>query len=277
MPGQDAAHGTRHLVCAVEYSDAMLLTLHRRPGPPLSEFVDLLWYWDGYAPAHGAERLLPTGTIEFVMNLDHGDAAFAGARSGYFTLPTTVMRRVIGAHFHPGGAFPFLGVPAGELQDMQLELGDPFLREAILEAPTPESRLDVLERALLARLRGSERHPAVSFAVRALRRTPSVAGVTEQIGMSTRRFSDLFRDQVGLTPKVYHRVMRFQSVLRRVWPMRDVDWTDVALACGYYDQPHFIHDFRAFSGLTPSQYLAARGDQLNHVPILTSEEPPPAP
>ena len=255
----------------------MLIALHRRPAPPLSDFVDLLWYWDGYAPAHSAERLLPTGTIEFVMNLDEGEPAFAGARSTYFTLPTTAMRRVIGAHFHPGGAFPFLGMPAGEVQDATHTFDDPCLREAILEAPTAEGRLDVLERALLARLRGREPHPAVRFAVRELRRIQSVASVTGQIGISVRRFSDVFRDEVGLTPKVYSRVMRFQSVVQRVWRIRDVDWADVALACGYYDQAHFIHDFRGFSGLTPTQYLAGRGDQLNHVPILTSEDSAPAP
>lgn len=255
----------------------MVLIVHRRPAPPLSDFVALLWYWDGYAPAHGAERLLPSGTIEFVMNLDEGEPAFAGARSEFFTLPTTAMRSVIGAHFHPGGAFPFLGMPAGELQDLNIAMDDPFLREAILEAPTAEARLDVLERALLARLRGRERHPAVRFAVHELGRIQSVGVVTEQIGMSVRRFSDVFRDEVGLTPKVYSRVMRFQSVLQRVAAMREVDWADVALACGYYDQPHFIHDFRAFSGLTPTQYLAARGDQINHVPILTSNESAPEP
>lgn len=255
----------------------MVLTVHRRPGPPLSDFVDLLWYWDGYMPAHAAERLLPTGTIELVMNLDAGPPGFAGARSEYFTIPTTAMRRVIGAHFHPGGAFPFLGMPAGELQDTDMTLDDPLLREAILEAPTPEGRLGVLERALLARLRGRERHPAVRFAVGELRRIPSVATVTEQIGMSVRRFSDVFRDEVGLTPKVYGRVMRFQSVVQRVWTLHDVDWTDVALACGYYDQAHFNHDFRAFSGLTPTQYLASRGEHLNHVPILTSDNPATAP
>lgn len=255
----------------------MLITLHRRPAAPLSEFVELLWYWDGYAPAHAAERLLPTGTIELVMNLDGGPPGFAGARSTYVTLPTTAMRSVIGAHFYPGGAFPFLGMPAGELQDADLTLDDPLLREAILEAPTPEARLDVLERALLARLRGRERHPAVRYAVRELGRIYRIDAVTDQIGMSVRRFSDVFRDEVGLTPKVYSRVMRFQSVVQRVWRMPDVDWTDIALECGYYDQPHFNHDFRAFSGLTPTEYFASRGEHLNHVPILTSEDAAPAP
>src|SRR5438309_1041184 len=82
-----------------------------------------------------------------------------------------------------------------------------------------------------------------------------VADVLQGIGMSPRRFVDLFRSEVGLGPKVFCRVRRFHEALRRTERLTDVDWADVAQWCGYYDQAHFNHDFRAFSGLTPSSYL----------------------
>ena len=91
--------------------------------------------------------------------------------------------------------------------------------------------------------------------------------VTRQTGLSHRRFIEVFRDQVGLTPKVYWRLQRFRQVLQRVHRAPRVEWADLALECGYYDQAHFIRDFRAFSGLSPSAYLAQRGEHLNHVPL----------
>ena len=96
----------------------------------------------------------------------------------------------------------------------------------------------------------------------------TIAWMTEQIGLSPRRFIQLFRQQVGLTPKSFCRVRRFQQALTTVHGTKQVDWTQVALDCGYYDQAHFIHDFQSFSGMTPSAYLAAATPHLNHVPLI---------
>jgi AraC-like DNA-binding protein len=77
----------------------------------------------------------------------------------------------------------------------------------------------------------------------------------------------LFQKEVGLTPKLFCRVRRFQRVLRCIQKGLAFDWTQIALECGYYDQAHFIHDFHAFSGINPSAYLAAHTAHLNHVPL----------
>jgi AraC-like DNA-binding protein len=77
----------------------------------------------------------------------------------------------------------------------------------------------------------------------------------------------VFAADVGLTPKVFSRVLRFQRVLALIRRDRQIDWADVAVASGYYDQAHFIHDFRAFSGMSPTAYLRADVRQRNHVPL----------
>ena len=74
---------------------------------------------------------------------------------------------------------------------------------------------------------------------------------------------------MGLTPKLFCRVHRFQRVLATIERDGDIDWPDVALACGYYDQAHFIHDFRAFSGINPTAYVRVRGPQRNHIPLAS--------
>jgi AraC-like DNA-binding protein len=273
---------------------AMFLT--RIPPPPLSDFVALFWLLhEGYAGPHAKERILPQGTAQLVINLqedsirvyDREDtgrvercrgAAITGPCSEHFVIDTAEQRSCMGIAFQPGGAFPFFKMPASELRNANVPLDALWgaraveLRDRLLEAPTPEARFDLLEQALLAATaRDLQRHPAVRFALREFLTVPharTIAEVTGQLGLSPRRFIQIFSAEVGLTPKLFCRVRRFQEVLRLVHQGRRIDWTEIALSCGYFDQAHFIRDFRAFSGLNPSAYLAHPREHPNHVPIL---------
>jgi AraC-like DNA-binding protein len=147
------------------------------------------------------------------------------------------------------------------------------LREQLLEAATPDAALDVLEWTLRATCLGRARHPAVAFALEAFLRRPDVGRVgevTSAIALSPKRFIERFKADVGITPKRYCRLLRFQQAVGRAHAAREVDWAEVALACGYFDQPHCIHDFREFSGLTPTAYGARRTAFQNHVTFLQS-------
>ena len=263
------------------------------PPRPLADFVELFWYYEGMAGSHARERLMPMGTVELVIGLrndtgrvyprDRDDDPLVfrgplvcGPHAEYFAIDSAATMHVAGIHFKPGGAFPFLGVPAGELQNRHVSLDDLWgayadeVHARVACAPTPEAKLRALEAGLLVRLsRPLERHRAVAFALGqfALPATRMVSDVTAQIGMSGRRFADRFRDEVGLTPKLYCRVQRFQDALRRIHGRRQVDLAGLAYACGYFDQAHFNHDFRDFSGISPSAYLASATPHLNHVPL----------
>jgi AraC-like DNA-binding protein len=270
----------------------MISYLHS-PGPPLSQFVELLWYYQGLTQPHSKERLLPQGTVELVINLRENQSRVydrvrqnefqtfpgvlvCGPHSNFFIIDTDSQAEVLGVHFRPGGMFPFLNLPADELQNQHVGLdllwgaraGE--LRERVLAAPTPQCKVRVLEQFLTAQaFKPLSRNPAVSFALREFQRpeAPAVASVTDQIGMSARRFIQVFSQEVGLAPKLFCRVQRFQQVLQIVHSGREVDWAEIALSCGYFDQPHFIHDFKEFSGINPTAYLAAKNEHLNHVPI----------
>ena len=265
------------------------------PRPPLAALVKCFWYWEGAPTTHNKERLMPTGEPTIVFNLldgpirvyhadnlnrctSYGHAILSGARTGCFVIDTVQQERVFGIQFQPGGAFPFSRVPACEMENRTVELEHLWrgvaneLRERLLAAPTIDAMFLLAEQYLFAlRVKPLELHAAVSFARQqfcALPHQISVSSVQDKIGLSQRRFIQLFHQQIGLTPKAFCRVRRFQRILQTVHRKRDVDWIDVALDCGYYDQAHFIHDFREFSGLTPSQYLAHATEHLNHVPVL---------
>jgi AraC-like DNA-binding protein len=255
------------------------MTAHRYvPRPPLSDLVDLFWAYDAYGEGRARERVLPSGTCELVIDLSEANGApiVCGAHSEAFVIDVATRPALLGVHFKPGGAYPFLGMPASELHNTRVA-GDAVwgrlayeLRERVLEAPTPAARFRVLERCLLDRLAAAaRRHPAVAYAVRAITDAPArpIVAVTSRIGLSARRFIELFADEVGLTPKLYSRVRRFHGVLGGIWGVADVDWADVAARHGYYDQAHLIHDFRAFTGLTPGAYLRAPRPEPGHVAL----------
>jgi len=272
----------------------MAVFLQRVPAPPLSDFVAKIWLAEGDPAPHARERILPHGTLDLVINLWEDDirvydredpsrcrrsrgAVLCGAHSEYFVIDTAEQRSCMGVCFKPGGAFPFFRMPVSELRDQHVPLDLLWgsrgveLRDRLLEAPSPEEKLRVLEEAMLAAAaRPLERHPAVRFALREFLRVPhgrTIAEVTDRLSLSPRRFIQAFGDQVGLTPKLFCRIRRFHEVVRLVHRAERIDWAEIALSCGYFDQAHFIRDFRAFSGLNPSSWAAQRGDYLNHVPI----------
>ena len=264
------------------------------PPPPLSKHVKLLWCHEGYSPATARERLLPTGTVELVFDLsdrparvfrDESDGTGAWYRGGivcgpharYFVLDTSTPQTVAGIHFHAGGASRFFREPMCEIRDQHVSLetfwgaaAAASVRDRLLEATSIEARLRVLEVALLEKaLRpvGETRNKAVDYALRSFAADPTVERVTDRLGLSARRFIELFNEETGLTPKLYCRVLRFQTAIQRAQTGLKVNWSALAVECGYFDQSHFIHDFKVFSGLSPSQYAGVRGPHLNHVPL----------
>jgi AraC-like DNA-binding protein len=266
--------------------------LDRVPRPPLSKFIRRLWYFEGYPAVHAKERILPSGTMEIVINLKEDatrvydprnpqkclhsrGVAVSGVLTGYGIIDTDETMHVMGVHFAPGGAFPFFSLPICELQDVHVSLDELWgpqansLRDRILEAPTVEEKFDVLERALLERMLSFEHHKSVEFALQEMhgRRPQTVSALVQKIGISSRRFIQIFSNQVGLTPKLFCRVLRFQRVVQQISSTDNLELADLALECGYFDQPHFIHDFKGFSGISPTEYLANRTMHLNHVPL----------
>ena len=268
----------------------------RRPGPPLDAAVAHLWYCRNPPGPRRLERVLPTGGAQLVVNLLEDQtrtyrlgrpecaatsgSILSGVATRYQIIDTSEQEHVVGASFRPGGTLPFVREPAHHLQDADVPLDALWgagetarLRDDLLAAADGHAALDVLEAALRRAWGERAVHPAVAYAVGDFRRhadVARVAAVTGRIGMSRRRFAERFEAEVGVTPKRYCRLLRFQAALRRAHVDRPLSWTDVALASGYYDQPHFIRDFQAFSGLTPTAYHAARTAFANHVTFLQS-------
>ncbi len=246
-------------------------------------FVESIWHCQMPPVAHRLERILPSGEMSIIVNLTGGafrvggetfpGALVCGAFAEYFAIDTAQQAYTLGIHFKPGGAAPFLRLPASELEQKHVALGDLWgadageMHEKLLAARGAEERFGIVEQALRRRLGARDPHPAVTFAIRQIERQTSVAKLANGAGLSAKRFAEVFRNDVGLTPKRYSRIRRFQGALRRLQEGKPVEWVDFALACGYYDQAHFIHDFQAFSGLNPSAYTPRAAEYRNHVAL----------
>jgi AraC-like DNA-binding protein len=253
----------------------MLLTL--RPKSPLSTVVECIWHHDGAAAVNAREYVLPDGRFHIVLNLASGKGSVSGLRSQYSVIDTTQIPWAMGVMFRTVGALAFLGASTLEFWNRSVALDlvcgqwATQILEQLHDAASPGDRLRILEAALRDRMRSGGKavvHPAVDYAVQVFNDAPhssTVAAVSREIGWSRRWFSHAFSEQVGMTPKRYCRLMRFRKVVRQIASNQPVDWADVALAGGFCDQAHLVHEFRVFSGFSPERYLVAERPFPNHV------------
>jgi AraC-like DNA-binding protein len=247
------------------------------------------------APSHAKELIMPSGTLELVINLAedqirvygandavrpacHAGSVVSGAYTRPFVIDTREHASVVGVHFRLAGAAAVLAAPAAQLTNAHIALADLWspreatrLREQLCAATTSAARFQLLARALLDRM--VRPHARQRLARAALQRmqasVTSVQDVVAELGISHRHFIEVFAREVGLTPKTYLRVQRFQRVLALTARSPTPHWPRVAQACGYFDQAHLIRDFHAFAGLTPAQYVRRRSADVkdNHIPL----------
>ena len=264
------------------------------PRPPLNQFVELLWFHEGFNADHRLERVLPDGSMELIINLrddtrhvfdpinhqpreTYRRSWLSGPHSEFIVIDTAPNASMIGVHLRPGGASAFFGLPLSELRNSVVELDTLWnceaqnLRDQLLEAPSSAAKFRILEDALLARWRGfAPRHRAVLHALECFTRQPdniTVGKVTAEVGLSRRRLIEVFTEQIGMTPKIFCRVRRFQRAINEIQRRRALPWTEIATGCGYYDQAHFINEFREFCGITPGDYAGESPEYPNFVPI----------
>lgn len=250
-----------------------------RPSGALSLYVECLWYRRGETANRRRELSLPSGSADVVINLnDDRITVFEHARDRVgvrtrgvivhgpqarsFVINDLKCVHFVGVHFKPGGS-GLLGVPATELLNRHLSLHDLWgeaassLRERLMECRSPWQMFIVLEQVLLRRMRENAIvTPVVSFALRMLNQPgafPCVAELQRRSGYSERRFTDVFKQTVGLPPKKYARVIRLRAALEHLASGCGT-LAEVAAATGYFDHAHLTNDFQELVGIAPSAY-----------------------
>jgi AraC-like DNA-binding protein len=253
------------------------------PAPPLSAYIDDLYYIDGPAP-YPRQKALPVASSNLMINLGEAfdvyqpdqakpfitcsNSWWVGIWSTYHTVDWPLDVQFFGVHFKPGGAYPFLQFPLTEMNNQVVPLDAIWghyaneIRERLYTAPTLQAGFALLEQLLLARLSEAPRAlELVEYAVGEIAQTHgalSIRRLSDQIGISQNHLGTQFKRLVGIPPKEVARFYRFAHVLHLIDSAKLVDLTQIAHQSHFYDQSHLNKDFVAFTGHNPTEYVQLR-------------------
>ncbi|GIH02710.1 hypothetical protein Rhe02_07770 [Rhizocola hellebori] len=262
----------------------------RVPRPPLDGLIDDLYYLAG-APPYPRLTLPPMPGALLIVNLGAPFRIRAGAdieTAEYadgcvVTTPTRAFEfgypprtRSVGVHVKAWGLAPFLPMPAAELCDRPVTIEQVWGRRAVAElrdrlatADEPHEMLTLLEEELMRRLcetagLGLVRY--TSSVIAAASGAVAIGDLRVAAGVSSTHLEQRFKELIGVTPKRLARTHRFAATVLAINPAEPIDWGDVAGRAGYFDQAHFGHEFRAFTGLTPTRYIEVRRQFMREHP-----------
>jgi AraC-like DNA-binding protein len=258
-----------------------------QPPPPLAQLVACLWEMRVPTVAEKRVRILPNACIDIVIyasDTSHGEGAagivvpphrsfVVGSTLRSFIVRSAGGRHIVGASLLPAGVEPLLGVPARIIGDRIALLDDVIgaravgIEESILSATN--HALVRLGHALVRLGRSRELH---SVAARVVHRVRTAGGqkridaLANETNLSARQLERVFREHVGLGPKTYSRLVRFDRAARGIASRGTMAWTHFALTHGYSDQAHFLNEFKEFAGVTPAQFESelATGELRSH-------------
>lgn len=271
-----------------------MLFISHIPSFPLCHFIESLYYFEGFTPEHSIDRFLPDGNIHVIIDLTDipkyiydndtleekqafSRAWASGIRTGFICIPAGLDAKNMIITFKKGMSYPFFNMPVNELTDIVADAEQVFgssileMREMLQETEQVEGKFNIVEKFLLGSAgRNPEENPVIRHTVNRLVSEPNrqlLREISDEMGYSQKHFIQLFKDHVGLTPKTFARIMRFQKAIEEIESTGNISWAALALDCGYYDQSHFINDFRVFSGFTPEEYMLRKNGQMNYVPV----------
>ena len=241
------------------------------PSKEISCFVEHYWIvrWDLRGKNPFRQEVLSHPSVHLVF--EKNGARIVGVVPGKFTTVLEGNGKVFGVKFRPGTFYPFIRKPVASFTNEYLPFREVFaeppehLAEEILHHENDESMVDRAEAFLIRNLpQRDPRAEEVCRIVESIMNDPSILKVdqlVEQFGRSKRSLQRFFRQYVGVSPKWVIQRYRLHEAAEKMAGGQADNWPALALDLGYFDQAHFIRDFKAIVGSTPSEYARQlRGD-----------------
>ena len=247
----------------------------------LLPFVKCFWSLESeVAPVPEKQRIVPDGCMEMIFH--YGDLYRQYQPDGLFIIQPrcfvfgqitspleiepTGFSGIIAARFHPDGFAPFLSFPINEMENKAVALEKIFGAEAadfennVLSASSNEERIKLIESFLINKLSLPEAADRIAkSSVEILLNyngQVSVDELAEQLNINRRQLERKFSSAIGLSPKQLSKVIRLQATLKMLQQKQFTSLTSLAYESGYYDQAHFIKDFKEFTGMSPKQFYS---------------------
>lgn len=222
-------------------------------------------------------RVLPDACVELFFNFTNSPIAIIGNKqytgsiiTSRMSVPMEVQMRkgagCLAICFQPGMAYPFLQVPMHNLTDSTISLSDIWdglseIEDQLGMASTNEVRIAILQKYLLQKLNTQKEDMQLNYCLKQLHSSADlipVSHLSHTLGISQRHLSRKFQEYTGLSTKSYLRVSRFIRSLENMKRKPLLSLTQVAYESGYYDQSHFIRDYKAYAGCTPAEVQNAK-------------------
>ena len=250
------------------------------PGNELKQYIKCYYIFESDTNAVYEDKAFATGCIEIMFNL--GTGSWETACGGNFkatpdielwgqiiqplTFKSLGKNTMFGIRFFPHTASIFLNHDISlfnnQVTDLIAVAGKPVLvlHRKLMDTVSLNKRIELVEQFLMSRLSAFEKKLGktnlIGCVINELKREDffdNIENVASQYGITARYLQKLFVQHTGLTPKLFHKINRFQNSLLRVRKSND-SLTSIAHECGYFDQSHFIRDFKFFTGSAPSGY-----------------------
>lgn len=223
-------------------------------------------------------RVLPDTCVELFLNYTSAPVAIIGDELHQRSIATFRMNRpmdvrmrkgagVVAICFHPGMAYKFIELPMFCLSNRTIALADVWngmadeMEDKMAGSLTNEERIGIIQNYLCQKLRCNQDDPQIVYCLNEARLSgglTSVDRLAHITGLSQRQLSRKFQKYVGLSPKEYLRISRFITSLTHLKRSPATSLTEVACETGYYDQSHFIRDYKDYTGFTPGQLLRSK-------------------
>ena len=262
---------------------------------PLNSHIESIFYFKGFNPEHSIERVVPTGHLFIIFELDgfvrntfdnetlEPNGIFtkvwiSGMHKTFLSISAHQNSEMLVIQFKPAGGFPFFQLPIHQLNDRVISAEVLFgnelnqLRYQILSQTTSKQKFEMVEHWLLNRMEATKSSiQELVNIVHLLQKRPfdQHKEIIQSYSKTQKNLISQFKKYVGPTPKVLHRIFRFNEILQKIHLKKKLEWSQIAYQFGYADQSHFIKEFKEFSGLSPQEFIQAdyQNEEPNFFPL----------
>lgn len=252
-----------------------------KPTGILAQFIKYYWVMEkGSLEDDVCERVIPTGNIDLLFHYKNcfkvkssdnntykqAHSFISGISNSYADVTTSGETGMICVTFHSFGACNFFNFPLLEIENKNISLDCIFgneskdIYEQLCDADILHERIAIIENFLLAKLSVAAKRDTlliksgIDFINQSKGQINSIC-LSKKLSVTPKTLERKFSAMVGKTPKQFTKIVRFQNILNTFSAANCMNLTEIAYVNGYFDQSHFIKDFKSFSGYTPKDFF----------------------